>query len=238
MTPPMHEMFLTSAAAAFDRQTHLAALVGDLDWRIDVPAARLAFGDRYAWAVQFLGTESHAAGTWRWAWANPSPLPRHGLAVVDALRGSGGAPEFAAAELPLRDADGHALAAVVGTLCGANAYYRCPYEGGALFVLITDTGFPECPDPPLRRVATVFPRALAAFDIADHRRAFMGHIDHHGLSAETDGSRVVVRDGGAALTATFDEHNRLTRLEVAQGAIPEDVEDSWDQAQIRRMLRG
>jgi hypothetical protein len=239
MSPALHEMFLTAAAAAFDRQAHLAALVGGLDWAIDVPAARLSFGDRHRWAVQFLGTEGHAAGTWRWAWAGPSALLKPGLAVALALRDSGGAPEFAAAELPLREADGHALATVAGTLCGANAYYRCPYDGGALFALVADTNFPECPDPPLRRVADVFPQALAALDLPDHRRAFMGHVCHRGLSAAADGDRVIVRAGGESLTATFDDLHRLARLEVAADAVPEEnPEESWDQAQIRRLLRG
>lgn len=72
MRPTLNEGLLRFAVAAFGRQFHLADLVGALDWHVDVPQARLVFGDRHSWAVQFLGTESHSSGSW----LKPRPTPR------------------------------------------------------------------------------------------------------------------------------------------------------------------
>lgn len=55
--------------------------------------------------------------------------------------------------------------------------------------------------------------------------------------------RIVVKEGGEpVLTATFDEQNRLTSLEVRLEARADSSaaapSESWDQAQLRRLLNG
>lgn len=52
---------------AFDRQSLLADLIGDLPWAYDLQTGKLSFGDRFAWQVEVLGTESEESGTWLWA---------------------------------------------------------------------------------------------------------------------------------------------------------------------------
>lgn len=110
---------------------------------------------------------------------------------------------------------GHVLAMIASGVCRADAYYRCTYEGGAAFVLIMDENFPKCTDPPLQRIATVFPQAIALLEIPDHKLALAGYLDHYGLRHEQDGDKIVVKENGEpVLTATFDERNRLTNLET------------------------
>src|SRR5262249_21316260 len=111
--------------------------------------------------------------------------------------------------------DGHTLALIASGLCQANAYYRAPYDGGALFLLIQDDIFPRCQEPPLARIASVFPQAIAALDIPNHRLALAGHLVHYALDAQDGRARVVVRKAGQpVLTANFDEVDRLTKLDV------------------------
>lgn len=129
--------------------------------------------------VQFArrrGTGAHrsdgeSSGNWLWAWANTeSNIPAHLLVASLSLRAYGeqhGIPQLTSPQLPLGQINSHSLALLASGICKANAYYRCPYEGGALFVLIMDENFPKCPDPPLQRIATVFPQAIAALDITD-----------------------------------------------------------------------
>lgn len=62
--------YLQHATPSFDKQLHLADLIGDSAWRIDLPTGLLHFGDRFRWDVQLLGTESASAQTWLWAWGN------------------------------------------------------------------------------------------------------------------------------------------------------------------------
>jgi hypothetical protein len=235
-------------ASSIDKQSHLLSLIRADHWNIDFSTGFLSFGERLRWHSQLFGTESEASGTWLWAWANTeSNLPNHLLTTCLALKAYGeqhGIPELTTPQLPLDRIDGHTLALLASGICEANAYYRCPYEGGALFVLIMDENFPKCPDPPLQRIATVFPQAIASLEIPDHKLALAGYLDHYNLAHEQDGDKIVVKENGEpVLTATFDELNRLTNLEVRLEAKAESTGESspgesWDEAQLRRMLGG
>lgn len=229
----------------------------------------ISFGPECRWHAQLLGTESEASGTWLWAWANDaSNIPAYLLTASLTLKSYGeqhGIPELTTPQLPLDQVDPHALALLASGACQANAYYRCPYEGGALYVLIMDENFPKCTDPPLQRIATVFPQAIASLDIPDHEEALCGYLDHYDLGHEHTGNQIIVQDksGEPVLTATFDARKRLTSLEVkldaqadgpgegtaAAGKRPENSpdeggapgrppDDNWDRGQLRRMLGG
>lgn len=205
--------------------------MADCDWHFDLDGGVLYFADQQHWRVQLLGTESEASNTWLWAWANTeSNIPAHLLVASLALKAYGerhGIPELTTPELTLDRVDPHTLALLASGVCDANAYYRCPYEGGALYVLIMDENFPTCPDPPLRRVATVFPQAIASLDIPDHEAALCGYLDHYGLDHEHTDNQIVVRgeDGQPLLTATFDDQKRLTSLEARLGGQADSTDE-------------
>jgi hypothetical protein len=130
-------------AASFDKQLYLANLIGEADWHLDMAAGLLSFGDRHRWHVQLLGTEANESQTWLWAWANEaSGIPTQLLGSALTLRMLGeaqGIPELAEAEVPLNEVNGHVLAMIGSGVCRADAYYRCPYEGGAAFASCAKT---------------------------------------------------------------------------------------------------
>ena len=141
---------------------------------------------------------------------------RAGAALTLRMLGEAkGFPELVEPEHPLDDINGHTLALIGSGICRADAFYRCPYEGGALYVLIKDDSFPRCPEPPLARIASVFPQAISSFEISSHKLALIGYLDYYGLVGQEDGNALVVKEGGEpVLTATFDDHDRLTKLAV------------------------
>lgn len=239
----IEHLLLNSAVVAFDKQHHLADLVGDAEWRFDLSTGLLSFGDRYRWQTQLVGTESDSSGTWLWAWANsasriPAPLLVAGL-VLKVFGERHGIPELTEPELSLDSVDGHTLALLASSLCEANAYYRCPHDGGALYVLIMDNSFPKSTTPPLQRVDTVFPQAITALGLPDHRLAFTSYLNWYKLTHQSDANRVVVRENGEpVLTATFDEHHRLTSLESVLNSAPALTNSAWDDELFRRMLDG
>lgn len=244
----MTSVFVKYTLASCGKQLHFSEMIGDEDWNYDLAAGLLSFGNKCLWHAQLLGTESDATGTWLWAWANTeSNIPTHLLVASLALKAYGelhGHAELTTPQVPLNHVDGHTLALLASGVCEADAYYRCPYEGGALFVLIKDDTFPKCQDPPLQRIATVFPQAIASLDIPDHKLALAGYLDSYTLGYEQDGDKIVVKENGeAVLTAMFDEQNRLTNLEVRLESDVNDPDDSspgesWDEGQLRRMLGG
>ena len=214
--------FFLNAAPSFDKQLHLSELVGEEDWHFDMTSrSLLSFGDRYAWRVQLLGTESEETQTWLWAWANevskiPPPLLQAAL-QLKAFGEEQQIPELATPMFPLEGIDGHFLAMIASGVCHANGYYRCPYDGGAAFLLIQDENFPKNTETPLQRIASVFPQAIASIDIPNHRDALAGYLEHYGLVGEAEDDMLVVReDGEAVLTAVFDVIERLAKLEVSQ----------------------
>jgi hypothetical protein len=206
-----------------NKQLHLSSLVGTLPWRFDVPTGTLSFGNDLHWHAQILGTESHETNTWLWAWANTgSNLPP---ALIQAslqmkwLSQEQNVPELTQPQLPLSQViNGHVLAMIASGICDADAYYRGPYEGGAAFLLIKDEKFPRSKEPPLARLAHVFPQAISAFVIPDHRLALTSYLDQHGIDYTSEGRTIVVKEGkNPVLTARFDEQNRVAKLDVALG---------------------
>lgn len=215
-------LFAIHTTFAFDRQLLLAELIGDLPWAYDLQTGTLSFGDRFAWQAEVLGTESEETGTWLWAWANEaSNIPPDQQAASLKLRVLGeehGIAVFTEPMVPLDHVDGHAFASIVVGEGLGKAYYRGPYEGGAAFLLITDEQLLFQVDDPLRRIMTVFPQAIAAMELPDHREALWGYLEHYGFQPrELNGSLVLTQDGQEVLRAEFDEHRRLRELKGTLG---------------------
>ena len=213
------KLFFRNAVASFGKELHLAELVSHSNWHFNMASGLLSFGGEYDWRVQILGTEADNSQTWLWAWANEAsgiPISLLGSALTLRMLGeANGIPELAESEVPLGEVNGHILAMIASGVCRADAYYRCPYEGGAAFLLIKDENFPRCTEHPLARIASVFPQAISSLDISDHRLAFLGYLEYYGLVFEEEGNRIVVEEEGEqVLTAAFDELNRLTNLDA------------------------
>ena len=241
MQPDLASALEPDVVSALDKQHYLADLIGESDWRLDIDSGMLSFGSETSWRVQLLGTESESSGTWLWAWANAkSRIPEHLLHAARFLKAIGeqhGILEFGSPTIPLSHVRGHTFAAIASGVCRANAYYRCPYDGGALFTLIIDDAFPKCSDPPLQRVVAIFPQAISLLGISDHRAALLRYLGFYGFSPKDYGRTLTVSEGGrVVLTAKFDEQNRLTGMEAELQAVPTRAGESWDEMQLRRML--
>jgi hypothetical protein len=208
--------------ASFDKQLYLSDLVGDLDWRFEMKSGLLSFGDQFHWQAQILGTESEESGTWLWAWANQaSGIPAGLLQAAHFMRELGEQhqiPELAEAQLPLGEINGHFLSMLASGECQAAAYYRGPYTGGAAFLLIRDERFERRIEDPLLRILSVFPQALEAVEIQNHKNALVGYLHYYGLMSQSAGNTILVKEGErTVLTASFDEQNRLMNLEGTVG---------------------
>ena len=138
----LERMFEVHAAYSLDKQMALAELLnGSGAWRFDMDSGTLAFGTRHTFAVQVLGTESHSDKSWLWGWANlQSGIPKRLLQAAEQLRAFGvehGVPELTEAESPLARLNGDYFAMIASGACKADGFYRGPYAGGALYLLLT-----------------------------------------------------------------------------------------------------
>lgn len=204
------------AFSSLEKQLHLSDLHGEHGWEFDLETGVLTFDEKHHYASQVLGTESHDSDTWLWAWANnASGIPAKFLKAARQMRAHGkehGVAELTEPKVSLSVAEGHYLAIIAAGLCEAKAYYRGPYEGGALFVLITDDALPPHPQGAIVRIRSLVPQALSALPIADHRRAFEGYCKYLGVSVQAKGTSLIAEAEEGSAKATFDKLGRLTKL--------------------------
>jgi hypothetical protein len=133
------DLFEEAIASSFDKQLAFCDLIGHANWSVSLSDGQIVFGGQRSYAIQIIGSESAIDHTWLWGWANTaSNIPPVLLRDALQLQSKGqelGVYELTTALLPLSaDIDGHHLSSIASTLCQADAYYRCLYDGGALFV--------------------------------------------------------------------------------------------------------
>lgn len=219
VSTPFETLLLKHAAYAYEKQLFLGGVIGERNWFYDLTAGSVRFGDDIAFDMQLLGTEGHNSGTWLWAWANTaSQIPPQLLAAAQTVKAYGeqnNVPTLATPQLTLDNLyNGHNLAMVASGVYKANAYYRAPYEGGALFLLIVDTTFPADMRHPVTRIAETFPRFIANVLLSDQRAALTGYLESHGLIVKSAEKRIrgIHPTDRSEVAVLFDGQNRLADI--------------------------
>ena len=200
--------------------------IGDFSrWDADLAASQLSFTGHadgrpdLTVNVALLGTASEQSDTWLWLWGNQGlcdSLPPEVASVCRRLRASGdelGVPELADAHWPLDEVSADQLMCVSIGLMDAAGFYRGPYSGGAMYVLLLDDALKADDVEPIHRLPTAFSHAISLFELADHQRALRSYCQRIGVtvSDKPDGS-LRLDQGSSSLTATFDAHGRLQQL--------------------------
>lgn len=214
---PFRKLLTEHAGVAFERQVHALERLGDHDFSWDLGAGTIVLAGA-TYTMQALGVVNDDLQTWTWAWATAQqrePLPEHILADARRVQSYGAEraiPELARPVSKLADATPDELAMVASGLRNAYLYYRLPYPGGALYVLVTDPAFGRTPLPPVGRIALMFPRLLESVAVPP-RRALAAYIKACGLEL-SEGAAVVVGKAkeGERVVASFDESGRLVDI--------------------------
>lgn len=211
------QLFLQHVAASYDKQMLLSDLIGGNDWQFDMTAGTLSFGSEHTFRIQLLGTESTHSNTWLWAWANEaSGIPANLLVASEQMKNVGrqhAIHEFLHPDWDLTDRlNGHMLSMIASGVCNCNAYYRGPYDGGALFMLIRDPAYWQPVSKPLLRVTTLFPQLVSNIPINDQQTAFRHYLAYYGAQVEEKGSEMTAQLDKDVITASFDQHRRLTNI--------------------------
>jgi hypothetical protein len=214
MSPEFEQLYAKYFGAALARQHALADLIGDNDWNLSLDTGTLSFGPDLAFPAQLLGTESEHSGTWLWAWANERIEPAPGM--LDAalkLRAYGerhNVPELTTPHQTLDDVDGFKLAMVGVGLCGADACYRGPYDGGAVLVLMTGTPLAgPLRTPKLRRMSIITEISRVGF--ANPKAAIQAYLEQEGEPVKSHPNDAFEIPGGPTLR--FDAQGRVELIE-------------------------
>jgi hypothetical protein len=215
--PTFDALLEDSVLASFAKQVHLANLIGTSSWAFDMDSGVLTFGGSIRWQAQILGTESAANNTWMWAWANQaSGIPPALVEHASLLASKGRAWGVKELTDPTRSIDsrfnGHIVAMIAAHVSGAGAYYRGPYDGGAVYLLIADPSFPHAASQPQELLAT-FPKVISAISF-NHRNAFSSYVRQRQWTIQQDGTRLsVLVEGKPAVQVEFDHLGRLAGIE-------------------------
>lgn len=226
---------VASSALKQQRFADLLEENGNPNWAADMQIGQATFGKAGSFPLQIVGTESEGGGSWMWGWANEqSGLNPQLLQVANKLRALGeseGVAEFSAPTLPLRPNLGHELSLIAVGACGADSYYRGPYDGGALY--FTLTGLPLATRAPLSSGAEVnlLAQTIGLYDV-DHQTMVRSFFMEQKYAVEESGnSLTATRTNGEQIVVAFDEQGRIGNLETtmkAANAVDESAKrKSW-----------
>ncbi len=223
-------------ATAFDRKLRLAEFVAQKAGRVkakyDVATATLAFGPSLKFEAPLLGSHAHGNNSWLWAWSNRNlKLTLTNRALGDLVRVTAhriGVPMFAHAGFSLEPLLGDELtkhaAEVLGSILSRELDYDAHHivsednYDSAILVRHDKLKFTE--RYPLHRVLTVFPKVVAALPVFNQRDALSEYARSYGLTVTAEHGSLKIADGKGELNATFDDHDKLTKLEGTNVAAP------------------
>lgn len=219
--PTFRDLFLEHVGAALERQLDLGELIGPVDWDLDMPGGTIAFdtpGEALKIPMQVLGSEADSASMWIAAWAidpkRMAPALAEASRRVKAIGEKEKVPELANGRVPLEEVDGEKYSLVATSLLQAPGYYRAPFAGGAMFILLNDPKLVTKIERPATKMAEVFPRVTELLAPGEQKRAFAAYAKHHGgkFSEEPGGVRVEWKD--ARLTAKVDSDGTIYSLDA------------------------
>ena len=175
----------THALMAAEQQLHLADVIGDRTFAVDLASGRVRFGGELTFGAELLGSEAPGPGTWMWAWANPAGFAAEVTRTARALRALGeerGWPAFSDGEVPLDgDVSGTRMAIAGVGHAGAAAYYAAPLDGGGRAYLLLNGPGLELPAPEVPRLVTALTTVLESGEIDDWPSALGQFADQRGL---------------------------------------------------------
>lgn len=216
------DLFLEHVGAALDRQLQLGDSIGPCDWDLDLQGGTVTFDLRegpLAVPIQVIGSEADAAAVFVPGWAIPGArMPERLGEASRRVRAIGEKERIGAltnARVPLEEVDGEKMSLVVCGALDAPGYFRAPFGGGAMFLLLQDEKLVTKPAQPGARVAEVFRRVVDLLSASEHRRALTAYLRHHGAKIEEERGSIVARWKVETLTAELGPDGAVAAIDVA-----------------------
>lgn len=213
--PTLDTVAAAYAAVVAERQLLFERLFDRRGWSLDLAARELTVGGRPLRALP-LAYVDDAHGTWQWAWASATNPHGEPLAQLIEIGHRQDLPELTTAVVRLSavhdggPGPGHTLAIASCGLLAAHAYFPAPYDGGTVWLLITDERVGR-PRPDAGTASRLLTAAMRRYPHAN-RLTVETYLGVHRLPASDDGARITAELGEMTLVCSFDSSGRLLRL--------------------------
>ncbi|MBQ4165555.1 MAG: hypothetical protein IJD85_04450 [Oscillospiraceae bacterium] len=189
-------------------------VIGDNGWNVDIKGGTIRFGER-VFKSGVLGSESHESGTWLWGWANTEGgLPE--IASAPSRRAKKLLPnvaEFINGKFMLDELHtGHNLAMVC---CGISedlmCYYRCPYNGGAAFVTVSELPDEVFSPLPIQEFVNQYMQIVSSL-YCDHRLLAAGFLFQNGNDFQVERDSIAAKFENITLRFDFETIDGMSRV--------------------------
>ncbi len=209
------ELLERYACIAWEKQKGFAEVIGDNNWHVDMGKGEISFGPHLHFPIQVLGTISHAAQSWLWAWANTqsglSPQLIEQSLQLKAYGEQHGIPLLSSDSFGFSKDGLHIMGMIASGMFGASGYYIADYGQGAMVVTITSTLADKQQSNSHLTILTVFPQVISQYEM-NHRFALIHYLTAKGYTITERGHELSGIRNGDTIEATFDELSRLTKL--------------------------
>ena len=175
----------------------------------------ISFGPDLNFPIQVLGTYSHSAQTWLWAWANtqaglPDDILQHALQLQEYGEENG----IDLLKISTFDAamdDLHLIGLIASGMFDASGYYIADYGQGAMLATIKTHKVDSLRKENHHRIAIVFPQLISQFNM-NHKSALNNYLVMKGYEVTSNGNSLSATKNGNSISAQFDNEGRLTEL--------------------------
>jgi hypothetical protein len=201
--------------ASLLKQTRLlVAVPEEVRWTADLDAGTFQLGELTV-PADVIGTESSAAQTFLWGWANPSTPTCATAEVMRRLGEERGIADLTDdAELAVDTMNAGVASLIASGVADLDCYYLATHDERTVAFAIRDEG--------LGRVAPALIHFSSAFlEVASvvpfgHRRALAHYLAHPlpQLPAAVEGGRAVLRAEDTVMSLRFDHQGRMADIRV------------------------
>jgi hypothetical protein len=208
-------------ASSLFKQQKLNAFLSDHNWNVDLETGKVDFGKSRIYPIQIVGTESEVNGTWLWGWANEgSDIPANLLICATTLQELGtkeGIEELVKPQIELNEVDGHMLTMVACGVCKADAYYRGPYDGGALFFTMQQMPLHKLQAASPVEHINIMSSVISQFSVNQKIMA-QSFLNQQGFELNENEGEIIAAANGNVIRVGFDELGRISGMETTASA--------------------
>ncbi|EDM36055.1 hypothetical protein PBAL39_23647 [Pedobacter sp. BAL39] len=192
---------------AFEKQSALASVIGEQNWKVDINNGQIIFGEDIVLPVQIIGSFSHSAETWLWSWANTqASIPPALLEHAELMKKYGaehGIKLFTEGGFDADKEELHLFGMIASGMFDASGYYLADYGAGTMLLTVKSPLIDDLEHNDHLRILTFFPQLISNYGM-DHRNALRSYLILKGYTVTEDGDHLKGIQEGQTITALFD----------------------------------